>query len=75
MSLLQFFTTYLDDPWNIPSLSTSQEETIPMRVELSLSIAEAAYQATLDLTMDLGPSPSRKEEEDIFALHAWEFAS
>ena len=58
LSLLQFCTTYLDDPWNLPSLSTSDEETIPTRVEMSLCTAEAAYQATLDLTMDLGPSPS-----------------
>ena len=75
LSLLQFCTTYLDDPWNIPSLSTSDEDTKPTRVEMSFSTSEAAYQAILDLTMDLGPSPSWKEEEDIFAPHAWEVVS
>ena len=37
---------------------------------MSLSTAEATYQATLDLTMDLGLSTSWKEEEDIFAFPA-----
>ena len=58
LSLLQFCTTYLDDPWNLPSLSTSDEQIIPTRVEMSLSTVEATYQATLDFTMDLGPSLS-----------------
>ena len=75
LSLLQFCTTYLDDPWNIPSLSTLNKDTIPTRAEMSLSTSKVAYQAILDLTMDLGPYPLQKEEEDIFALHAWEFAS
>ena len=66
---------YLDDPWNIPSLSTSDKDTIPTRAEIPLSTSKAAYQHILDLIMDLGPSPLRKEEEDIFALHAWEVAS
>ena len=70
-----FCTTYLYDPWNLLSLSTSDKETIPTRVEMSLSIAEVTYQATLDLTMYLGPSPSWKEEEDIFAPHTWEVVS
>ena len=70
-----FCTTDLDDPWNLLSLSTSDEETIPTRVEMSLSTIEASYQAILYLTKDLFPSPSSKEEEDIFALHAWEVAS
>ena len=53
-----FCTMDLDDPWNLPSLSTSDQQIIPTRVEMSLSTVEATYQATLDFTMDLGPSLS-----------------
>ena len=34
LSLHQFCTMYLDDPWNLLSLSTSDEDTIPTTVEM-----------------------------------------
>ena len=61
---------YSDDPWSLPSLSALDEDTIPTRVDLPLSITQTTYQAILDPTVDPDPSFSRKEEEDIFAFPA-----
>ena len=61
---------YVDDPWSLPCLSALDEDTIPTRVELSLSATHTAYQTILDPTIDPDPSILRKEEEDIFALLA-----
>ena len=56
VSSAPFHTMYLDDPWNLPSPSTSDEDAIPTRMEMSFSIVEPAYQATVDPIVDLGPS-------------------
>ena len=65
----------MDDPWNLPSSSTSDEDTIPTRVEMLLSTTKTAYQPILDPTVDSGPSSSWMKEDDIFALPAWAVAS
>ena len=75
MSPVPFCTMYLDDPWTLPSLSTLYEDAIPTRTRMSLSISKVAYQVALEPAIDPGPSSSWKEEEDIFALPAWEVSS
>ena len=42
---------------------------------MSLSIALVAYQANLGLVVDPSPSSSWMEEEDPYALPAWEVVS
>ena len=57
-----FCTTYLDDPWTLPSSSNSDEDTIHTRVEIPLSVAKTAYHAILDHIVDLGPYSLQTEE-------------
>ena len=75
LSLVSFIIMYLDDPWNLPSLSNSDEDTILTRVEMPLSVAKTAYHDIIDYIVDLGPDSSRTEEEDIFALPVWKVVS
>ena len=72
---IPFHTMYLEDPWTLPSLSTSDEDPRPTKMEISLSVVEVSYQAILDLVIELGPSSSQIEEEDLFSLSAWEVVS
>ena len=58
LSSVPFRTMYLDDPWTLPSLSTSDEDVRTTRIEILLFAAEVAYQAILDPVVDPGPSSS-----------------
>ena len=57
-SSIPFRTTYLEDPWTLPSPSTLDEDPRPTRMEMSLSTMEIAYQAGLDPVVDPSPSSS-----------------
>ena len=65
---------YLEDPWTLPSSSTSDEDPIPTKMEMSLSTMDISYQFVLDHVVDPSPSSSRTQEEDLFALPPWAFA-
>ena len=65
---------YLEDPWTLPSLSTSNKDPRPSKMEISLFIMKVAYQVVLDPIVDMGPSSLQMEEENVFALPAWEVA-
>ena len=71
-SSVPFQTTYLEDPWTLSSLSTSDEDPRTTKMDMLLSVVEIAYQATLDPAVDFSsPSSSRTKEEDTFALPSW----
>ena len=66
---------YLEDPWTLPSPSTSDEDPRITNMEMSLSTMDISHQFIIYLDVDPSPSSSRTEEEDLFALPTWEFAS
>ena len=68
VSSVPFLTMYLDDPCTLPSPSTSNEHNRTTRMRMLFPIVEIVYQATLDPTVDPGPSYSQKKEEDLLAL-------
>ena len=74
-SSVPFCTMYLENSWTLPYMRTSDEDPIPTKMEMSLSVVEITYQATLDSIIDTNSSSLQTEEEDTFALHAWVFVS
>ena len=75
MSLVPIYTMYLEDPWTLPSLSTSDEYPIPTKMGMPFSTMVISYQSTLGLIVDPSPSSSQMEEEDSFAQPSWAVAS
>ena len=75
LSLVPFFTMYLDDPWTLPSPSTSDDISITTKMDMPLYATQVAYQTILDSIFDHSPSSSRKKEEDLFSLPSWEVVS
>ena len=66
---------YLEDPWTLPSLCTSDEDPRITKMEMSLSTMDISHQFVIDLILDPSPSSSWTDEEDLFALPTWVFAS
>ena len=58
-SSVPFHTMYVDDPWTLSSLRTSDKDPRPNNMEMSLSIVNISDQATLDLILDPSPSSYR----------------
>ena len=75
LSSIPFHILHLEDPWTLPSPSTSDEDPRPTKMDMSLSIMTIAYPSTLGTIVDPSPSSSVIEEEDPFALHSWAIAS
>ena len=48
--------SHLEDPWTLPSPSTSDEDTIPTKMDMLLSTTTIACQATLGPFVDPNPS-------------------
>ena len=65
---VSFHTTHMEDPWILPSLSTS---IVHVKIDVSFLATMVAYQANLDHVVDPSPSSSWKEEEDPYVLPAW----
>ena len=65
----------MEDPWTLSSSNTLEEYPRPSKMEISLSVVEIAYQATLGPIIDPSASSSQMNEEDTFALPSWVFAS
>ena len=68
LNSVSFCTTHMEDPWILPSLSTS---SMPTETGMSLHAMMVAYQANLDQVAEPSPSSSRMEEEDPYVLPAW----
>ena len=65
---VSFHTTHMEDPWILPTPSTSSE---PVEMSVPLPAAMIAYQANLKSVVEPSPSSSRTEEEDPYVLSAW----
>ena len=65
-----FRTLHLEDPWTLPSLCTSSEDSRLTKMNMPLSTTLVAYQANIGDVVDPSPSSSWTEEEDPYALPA-----
>ena len=65
---MYFHTSHMEDPWFLPTPSTSGE---PIVMDVSLPEAMVAYQANLGCFTEPSPSSSWMEEEDPYVLLAW----
>ena len=72
LNLVYFRTTNMEDPWILPSLSTS---SVPTENDVSFPATMVAYQANIDQVAEPSPSSSRTEEEDPYVLLAWTIES
>jgi hypothetical protein len=64
--VVPFRTSYFNDPWTLPSSTTSCEGWSHARIPMPLSTTEITYQVILDSSVDLNPITSQKDEEDLF---------
>ena len=69
LNSVYFLTTHMEDPWILPSLSTSNG---PVKMDVSFPTAMIAYQVNLDCIAEPSPSSSWTEEEDPYVLPAWD---
>ena len=67
-NLVSFCTTHMEDPWILPSPSTSSD---PVETSASLPAAMIAYQDNLQSVAEPHSSSSWMEEEDPYVLPAW----
>jgi hypothetical protein len=68
---VSFRTSYFDDPWTLPSPTMSYEGQSHIRMEMSLSAAEIAYQAIQEATVDPDPPSSWTKEMDPVLEPIW----
>ena len=68
MRSVSFRTSHMEDPWILPTPSTSSE--LAMK-DVSLPATMIAYQANLKCVAEPSPSSSWTEEEDPYVLLAW----
>jgi hypothetical protein len=68
---VHFHTSYLNDPWTLPSLYVSYEVFSHIGMEMKLSTIEIAYQSILETTTDLDPPSSRIGEVDPILEPIW----
>jgi hypothetical protein len=61
---IPFRTSYFNDPWTLPSSTTSCEGQLHSRMAMPLSTVEIVYQSVLDSSADLDPVTSQMNEED-----------
>ena len=70
-----FHISHLEDPWTLPSPSTSNEDPRPTKMDMLLSTTKISYKDTLGSILDPRPSSSWKEDEDAYVLLSLETAS
>ena len=66
--LVSFHTTHMEDPWILPTPSTSNE---PIETNVPLPATMVAYQANFQRVVKPCSSSSWTEEEDPYVLPAW----
>ena len=69
---MSFRTSHMEDPWILPTLSTSSD---PVMTDVLLPAAMIAYQDNLKCVVEPSPSSSWMEEEDPYAFPFWEVFS
>ena len=65
---VSFRTSHMEDPWILPTSSTSSE---PIMMNMLLLATMVAYQANIECVAEPSHSSSRMEEEDPYVLLAW----
>ena len=75
LSSVPFHISHLEDPWTLPSPSTSDEDPRPVEMDMPLSTTLVAYKDNIFYVVDPSPSSSRMEEEDPYTMPSWEVAS
>ena len=65
---MSFRTSHMEDPWILPTPSTSSE---PIVMDVPLPATMVAYQANLECVAKPSPSSSWTEEVDPCVLLAW----
>ena len=71
LNSVSFRTSHMEDPWILPSPSTSSDNSIPAEIYVSFPTTLVAYQDNLDHVVDPSPSSSWTEEEDPYMLPTW----
>ena len=70
LSFVPFCTSHMEDPWTLPSLSTSGEDSIFVETNMLLPITLVDYQAIIGLVVDSSPYSSQAKEEDPYTLRS-----
>ena len=65
---VSFRTSHMEDPWILPTPSTSCE---PIGTDVPLPTTMIEYQANLECVVEPSPSSSRIDEENPYVLLAW----
>jgi hypothetical protein len=68
---IPFRTSYFNDPWTLPSSTTSCEGQLNYGMAMPLSVGEITYQYVLDSFIDLDPVTSQIDEEDHVLEPVW----
>ena len=58
LNSVSFRTTHMEDPWILPSPSTSSDNSMPTETDVSFPTTLSAYQANIDHVVDPSPSSS-----------------
>jgi hypothetical protein len=66
-----FCTSYFNDPWTLPSSTSSCEGQSHAGMAMPLSAVEIVYQVVLDSSVDLDPITSPTDEEDPVLKPVW----
>ena len=62
LNSVSFHTSHIEDPWILPSSSTS---SVPIKTSVLLPAIMVAYQVNLDKVVEPSPSSSWMEEESL----------
>ena len=58
LNSVSFRTSHMEDPWILPSPSTSSDNSMPTETDVSFPTTLIAYQANIDHVVDPSPSSS-----------------
>ena len=58
LNSMSFHTTHMEDPWILPSPSTSSDNSILVKTDVSFPTTLVAYQANIDHVVEPSPSSS-----------------
>jgi hypothetical protein len=68
---IPFCTSYLSDPWTLPSLNSSCEGQSHACMAMPLSVAEIEYQAIIESSVNPDPITSPTDKEDPILSPIW----
>jgi hypothetical protein len=68
---IPFRTSYLSDPWTLPSPTLSSEVQFHAGMAMPLSTTEIVYQVVLESSVDPDPITSQTNEEDHVLRPVW----